>query len=212
MARTLAALPTRDALLPILANLFAAAEQGLSLAALWDRLPARFGRAGLLDNFPVAASRAILAQLIPAGTVVEVEFDHSDGVVDCSRVDGSRTPLNGSAVEDWQHSQATLTHFFTPALGFDAIAQNQRARRRAGLFPQRRYRPHPALGQRAAAAHLCGQRFAIARRSHRRASARRARRDLAPARTRVYINGGAPRERISEIGPILDSNPSVSRV
>src|SRR5512135_163537 len=48
---TLAALPTRDATLPILANLFAAAEQGIALSALWDRLPARFGRAGLIDNF-----------------------------------------------------------------------------------------------------------------------------------------------------------------
>ena len=61
----LAALPTRDAVLPILANLFSAAEQEISLSALWDRLPARFGRAGLLDNFPVVASQAILAGLIP---------------------------------------------------------------------------------------------------------------------------------------------------
>ena len=123
MARTLAALPTRDALLPILANLFAAAEQGLSLAALWERLPARFGRAGLLDNFPVAASQAILAQLIPPGDAIEVEFDWSDGVVDRSRADGSRTPLAGSAAKDWQRCQATLARFFTPDLGFDAIAR-----------------------------------------------------------------------------------------
>ena len=77
----LTALPTRDAVLPILANLFAAAEQGLSLAALWDRLPARFGRAGLLDNFPVAASQAILAQLVPAGAAIEVEFDLAPAVL-----------------------------------------------------------------------------------------------------------------------------------
>jgi phosphomannomutase len=70
----LAALPTRDATLPILANLFAAAEQGVSLSALWDRLPARFGRAGLIDNFPVAASQSILANLILGG-VIEVELD-----------------------------------------------------------------------------------------------------------------------------------------
>ncbi|MEO6165773.1 MAG: hypothetical protein ABIP88_16710, partial [Candidatus Binatia bacterium] len=89
----LAALPTRDALLPILANLLAAAEQGVSLSTLWDRLPARFGRAGLLDDFPVAASQAILAQLIPAGAAVEVEFDGADGVVDCSRADGRRLAL-----------------------------------------------------------------------------------------------------------------------
>jgi len=120
---TLAALPTRDALLPILANLFAAAEQGLSLAALWERLPACFGRAGLLDDFPVAASQAILAQLIPPGDAIEVEFDHSDGVVDRSRADGNRTPLAGSAANDWQRCRATLTRFFTPELGFDAIAR-----------------------------------------------------------------------------------------
>jgi phosphomannomutase len=120
---TLTALPTRDALLPILANLFAAAEQGLSLAALWERLPARSGRAGLLDDFPVAASQAILAQLIPAGTVIEVEFDHSDCVVDCSRVDGTRAVLDGSAAEDWRRCRATLARFFTAAAGFDAIAR-----------------------------------------------------------------------------------------
>ena len=119
----LAALPTRDALLPILANLRAAADQGLSLAALWDRLPARFGRAGLLDNFPVAVSLAILAQLIPAGAAVEVEFDGAGGVVDCSRADGSRVALAPSANKNWQHCQATLSRFFTPASGFDDIAR-----------------------------------------------------------------------------------------
>jgi len=120
---TLAALPTRDALLPILANLFAAAEQGVSLAGLWDRLPARLGRAGLLDDFPVAASQVILAQLIPAGAAVEVAFDRAGGVVDCSRADGSRTALAGSAASDWQRCRATLARFFTPALSFDEIAR-----------------------------------------------------------------------------------------
>ena len=93
LTEILAALPTRDATLPILANLFAAAEQGISLAALWERLPARFGRAGLLDNFPVAASQGILAQLIPAGDVIEVEFDGAERVRDCSRAACTPTPL-----------------------------------------------------------------------------------------------------------------------
>ena len=102
----LTALPTRDALLPILANLFAAAEQRLTLSALWDRLPARFGRAGLLDNFPVAASQAILSQLIPAGSATEVEFDSGASIAD-----------------DWQRCRVALARFFTPAHGFDAIAR-----------------------------------------------------------------------------------------
>jgi len=107
-AGTLAALPTRDAMLPILANLFAAAEQTISLSTLWDRLPARFGRAGLLDNFPTTASRAILAQLTPNEDVIEVEFDSAElGVV---RNHGQRC-------------QAALMRFFTPALGFDDIVR-----------------------------------------------------------------------------------------
>ena len=107
-AGTLAALPTRDATLPILANLFAAAERAISLSTLWDRLPARFGRAGLLDNFPATASRAILAQLTPNEDAIEVDFDSAElGVV---RNHG-------------QCCKAALMRFFTPALGFDDIVR-----------------------------------------------------------------------------------------
>jgi len=102
-AGTLAALPTRDAILPILANLCAAAEQGVSLPTLWDRLPPRFGRAGLLDDFPLAASQAILAQLIPTCDLVEVDSTADTG--------------------HWRHCKATLKRFFTPALGFDDIVR-----------------------------------------------------------------------------------------
>ena len=122
-AGTLAALPTRDATLPILANLYAAAEQGISLSTLWDRLPARFGRAGLLDNFPLAASETILAQLIPPGDAIEVDFDDAERVVDRSYAGVAPAPLAASATEDWQHGKATLRRFFTPACGFDDIAR-----------------------------------------------------------------------------------------
>jgi len=118
---TLAALPTRDATLPILANLFAAASQGTTLSVLWDRLPARFGRAGLIDNFPVAVSQAILAKLIPAGDTIEVEFDGASQVSDRSRADATPTPLAAGPAEDWQQRKATLSRFFTPALGFGDI-------------------------------------------------------------------------------------------
>jgi phosphomannomutase len=119
----LAALPTRDSTLPILANLFAAASQGMTLSALWDRLPARFGRAGLVDNFPVAASRAILTNLIPAGAAVEVEFDGVSHVSDRSRADATLTPLAAEPAEDWRQRKATLSRFFTPALGFSDIVR-----------------------------------------------------------------------------------------
>jgi phosphomannomutase len=122
-AGTLTALPTRDSTLPILANLFAAAKEGISLSTLWDRLPARFGRAGLLDNFPVAASRAILGQLIPPGDTIEVEYDYAAQVAGRNRAGVIGAPLTASASEEWQQSKAMLACFFTAALGFDDIAR-----------------------------------------------------------------------------------------
>jgi phosphomannomutase len=122
-AGTLITLPTRDSTLPIVANLFRAVEQRIGLAALWNRLPGRFGRAGLLDNVPVAVSQAILTHLIPPGDVIEVEFDGTGRVFDRSRPDAVPTPLAEAASADWQRCQAMLTRFFTPALGFDDIVR-----------------------------------------------------------------------------------------
>jgi phosphomannomutase len=120
---TLEALPTRDSILPILANLYAAAEQRIGLSALWDRLPARFGRAGLLDDFPVAVSQKILAQLIPPGESVEIEYDGAGEVIDRSRAEVNGKPLPAPARVNWRQSKATLAGFFTAALGFDEIVR-----------------------------------------------------------------------------------------
>jgi phosphomannomutase len=119
----LVALPTRDATLPILANLFAAANQGISLSVLWDRLPARFGRAGLIDNVPVAVSDAIRARLIPPGDAIDIEFESAERVVDRSRADAIPTPLASVPAKEWRQSQATLSRFFTRELGFDDIVR-----------------------------------------------------------------------------------------
>ncbi|HET7912520.1 MAG TPA: phosphomannomutase [Pseudolabrys sp.] len=122
-AGTLAALPTRDSTLPILANLFAAAEERIGLSTLWERLPARFGCAGLLDNFPLAASQAILTQLIPPGDAIEVAFDGAGQVVDRTRAGAEGAPLSPATAEAWRQSKTKLTRVFTPALGFDAIVR-----------------------------------------------------------------------------------------
>src|SRR5919108_294896 len=119
---TLIALPTRDSTLPILANLFAAAEQRIALRTLWSRLPARFGRAGLIDNVPIAVSQAILARLIPPGDVIEVEFDGTH-VFDRSNPGAMRTPLAEPAATEWEQRKAMLARFFMRALGFDDIAR-----------------------------------------------------------------------------------------
>jgi phosphomannomutase len=109
----LEALPTRDSTLPILANLLAAAAKGVGLSDLWNELPARFGRAGLIDHFPVAVSRAILTHLVPPGDTTEVEFDGSGAVNGCAE------PMAAA----WRACKATLAGFFTSALGFDDIVR-----------------------------------------------------------------------------------------
>lgn len=104
-AEPLAALPTRDSTLPIVANLVAAARAGVSLATLWDRLPARFGASGLLDEVPVAVSRALVARLVPPGDITEVDF------------------VAGSPPAAWQDVRAALSRVFTRARGFDTIVR-----------------------------------------------------------------------------------------
>lgn len=60
---TLAALPTRDAVLPMLAVLAAARRQGMTLGALQAQLPARYTFSERLQNYPTAQSQALLARL-----------------------------------------------------------------------------------------------------------------------------------------------------
>ena len=100
--RILAALPTRDAFLPILSVLLSAAEQKVPVSALFDRLPRRFGRAALLRNFPRATSLKILRRFSPAGEAVrQVNF-----------AAGSDPGLSRLREE--------ITRFFGPSRGFDA--------------------------------------------------------------------------------------------
>ncbi len=63
----LSALQTRDAFLPILGCLFAAAGSGLSLLELFATLPKRYSRAALLQQFPRNAALKIMA-MFPAGS------------------------------------------------------------------------------------------------------------------------------------------------
>lgn len=61
--RSLAALPTRDAVLPALVLLAMAKRQRCKLSALIANLPKRYTASDRLQDFPTANSRALLAQL-----------------------------------------------------------------------------------------------------------------------------------------------------
>jgi phosphomannomutase len=76
--RTLRALPTRDAMLPILCVLFAMRERGLTMGDLFAQLPKRYSRAGLLKNFPRAASQKIIGKFSDAATLAPFFSDTID--------------------------------------------------------------------------------------------------------------------------------------
>jgi phosphomannomutase len=59
---TLTALPTRDALLPILCALAQAAQSNQKVSDIFGELPKRFTQAGLLDNFPSETSKRLIQQ------------------------------------------------------------------------------------------------------------------------------------------------------
>lgn len=59
---SLAPLATRDAALPMIVALVAAAEADKSVSAVFGELPKRFTQAGLIDNFPVEVSRTMVGR------------------------------------------------------------------------------------------------------------------------------------------------------
>lgn len=61
--RRLSALPTRDAVLPMLAVLVDARRRGMTLSALQEELPSRYTFSERLQDFSTSASQALLARL-----------------------------------------------------------------------------------------------------------------------------------------------------
>ena len=88
--RRLSALPTRDAVLPILALLAESRRRGLTLSALSRDLPQRFTHSDRLQEFPTARSQDLLlrlagdpesaARLLAPDAGMGVGIDHTDGL------------------------------------------------------------------------------------------------------------------------------------
>jgi len=99
----LAALPTRDAVLPILSLLALARQQSLPLSGLRALLPARFTAADRLQDYPPAAAAALLARLetIAAGETLP----HIAGAVAwCDTMDGVRLSFDNGAIVHFRSS------------------------------------------------------------------------------------------------------------
>jgi phosphomannomutase len=116
----LAPLPTRDAVLPILAVLLTAAGKGVQMSGVFARLPRRATRAGLLDDFAPAASQAILAALRPGDAAAQaVRFTAAGVIVEAA--DGRVLPVADDAAVPYLACREALGRYFGAGAGFGAI-------------------------------------------------------------------------------------------
>ena len=120
LGRVIAPLPTRDALLPILAVLHATREQKVTLDRLFDNLPQRPSRAGLLDAVPAGQSQALSERLGPGDPKIAVaEFSEARGrAFDAA---GSELPLTPDLQALLVGVGEFVTRHFTRSHGFDAV-------------------------------------------------------------------------------------------
>ena len=120
--KPLKALPTRDAMLPLISALILAKGKG-SVSELIATLPSRYTHAGLLDNFPREIGQKIIESIVPEDkNIARVDFVKQDVKVTYSygrvKTLNAKDPLAVSMIQ----TRARLSErYFTPALGFDAI-------------------------------------------------------------------------------------------
>jgi phosphomannomutase len=98
--RNLKALPTRDAVLPMLALLVLARQRGCKLSDLSADLPKRYTASDRLQNFATDKSRALLARLqCDAVTMAQILAPDSGAVIGTNQTDGLRVSFaNGDIV------------------------------------------------------------------------------------------------------------------
>jgi len=116
----LAALPTRDAVLPVVAALMAARRSGRPLGEILDALPPRSSRAGLLDAVDPAASRALLARFGAGDPAVRAVRFAGDGVWWTDH-HGAEHAADPPRARRWQEIRAALAAHLTAARGFGEV-------------------------------------------------------------------------------------------
>jgi phosphomannomutase len=113
---TLRALPTRDAVLPLICTLLAAKERRQSLMDVFAALPQRYGRSALVPAFSRSKAAAILSRFSPAeGGIHEVHYGNRTTIITDS---GKRDVPNNIEIRD---IRSRLQAFFSPHAGFTEV-------------------------------------------------------------------------------------------
>lgn len=133
--RTLDPLPTRDALLPMVAVLLSAKEKGLTLPELFAELPKRYSCAGLLRDFPRAKALRIITRFTPADSRIrDLLFQHGRAValdengaaiagIEPGGASASMAEEPADEASALLRIRADLGGFFRADLGFAAISR-----------------------------------------------------------------------------------------
>lgn len=100
---TITALPTRDALLPILCVLAASKQRGLTLSQLVATLPSRVARSDRLEHVPQERTAALLGKLVNADFAAPY-FADAGTVQSVSSLDGLRFELTSGDVVHYRAS------------------------------------------------------------------------------------------------------------
>jgi phosphomannomutase len=118
--RILAALPTRDAVLPILCALFSSRDEGVSLCELFSRLPKRFSYAGLIKQFPRAVSLEMIRQFSFTNCGIQEVVFNQNGL-DVRGLGRASMEVTIELESRIQETRERLETFFRLADGFGAI-------------------------------------------------------------------------------------------
>jgi phosphomannomutase len=116
----LKALPTRDAVLPLVAVL---AASGSMEGTVFDGLPRRFGKADLMDHFPVATSQAMLRMFAVTNqpkNALRFGFP-TEGRVEVYDGSGERVAWDESLNRPAAEARETLAKYFDGANGFGDV-------------------------------------------------------------------------------------------
>ncbi len=118
--RRLAPLPTRDALLPLLAVLHAAVERRVSVNELAAQLPRRFSRSALIDGIPESAGRRLREHFAPQdAAIVAAWFDVAD--VRCRYANGRERVVAGPSGDELLRIRSELGEHFRADAGFGPV-------------------------------------------------------------------------------------------
>ncbi|KAE8352209.1 hypothetical protein BDV28DRAFT_5373 [Aspergillus coremiiformis] len=118
----LTALPTRDAVLPLLCALFAACNRGITLPQLFATLPKRSSRAALIRNFPRPTSMKILARFSPPESAMQEVLYQSDHVIAYDSTH-AQLEVTDSPAKNLGQIRQELETVFTAEYGFSSIAR-----------------------------------------------------------------------------------------